>query len=457
MVKNTAFTRSLMKRFYNSQIHQHFKEKGNLVKPNFIDDTEIWLPIDDKVDSEYRYFEKFTVKVQLARITKQPELLITFAGVSKIFRKNIVDFMSLVPPTCLNWVVYDSALYRYDELPETAKQNLQLVHPVWNFDLRDALNQETEAPDRSNKYQKFKNKIEKFFKNHLNTEEFKNFIPLESNSFTQVPEIKINKVKDGSNRLMFGNKHWNIVPYKGMQYGPFKTSEYSRIHFFYILHKSDSDVAKHLDKFFRKGMRSFSGLYDFVRVPYHTERNFSITFNDKLNPLSEIEEQIHNREFRSDVHYMAIYLSPHSKNVRDKEAKSVYFKVKELLLKKGITSQAVEAEKVRTAVREKAKYDYSLNNIAIAILAKLDGIPWQLDTKLKNELIVGVGAFKNSETEVQYIGSAFSFMNDGRFNRFECFQKNQVDELAGSIIRQIKEYVSLNSNISRLIIHFEVV
>jgi hypothetical protein len=125
-----------------------------------------------------------------------------------------------------------------------------------------------------------------------------------------------------------------------------------------------------------------------------------------------------------------------------------------LLLKKGITSQAIEADKVREAVRRKSRYDYSLNNIAIAILANLNGIPWQLNTKLKGELIVGVGAFKNIDINVQYIGSAFSFAYNGKFNRFECFQSNQIDELAGSILNQIKEYVAVNNHINRQIVHF---
>jgi len=95
-----------------------------------------------------------------------------------------------------------------------------------------------------------------------------------------------------------------------------------------------------------------------------------------------------------------------------------------------------------------------LNNISIAILAKLNGVPWRLNVKVKNELVVGVGAFKNSDTDTQYIGSAFSFTNNGKFNRFDCFMKNQVDELAGSIIQAVKEYVSLQESPSRLVIHF---
>lgn len=451
-VRNSAFATSMLKRYYNQQIHRYFKNKNQLVKPNFIDDTEIWLKARGK-DNTYWYFVKITLKVQFGRITRHPELLVSFAGISQIFKQSVAVLLKEVPPVCFNWVAFNRNLYKYDDLPEEAKQNLTRVYPVWNFDIRDALKQETEAPDKTNKYQKFKTNIEKFFKCHLNTAEFKTIIPLVSESFVQVPETKINKVKDGSNRLLFANKQTDIAPFKGMKFGPFKTSDYTKIHFFYIFHKGDEDVARHLNKYFTYGLGSFPGLYAFTKVPYHTEKNFSIVFDNKLNPLPKIEEKILNRNFNPDVRFIAIYISPHSKNSRINGAKSVYYQVKELLLKKSITSQAVEAEKVRATIK-KSKFDYSLNNMAIAMLAKLDGIPWQLDTNLKNELIVGIGAFKNSLTDVQYIGSAFSFMNDGRFKHFECFHRNQVDELAGAIMAKVKDYVSMNSHISRLIIHF---
>lgn len=82
-------------------------------------------------------------------------------------------------------------------------------------------------------------------------------------------------------------------------------------------------------------------------------------------------------------------------------------------------------------VSDTAAYVFSLNNNTIAILAKLNGVPWRLDAKPKNELIVGIGAFKHIVIDIQYIDSAFSFSNNGKFNRFECFKKNQTDELAG--------------------------
>ncbi len=153
------------------------------------------------------------------------------------------------------------------------------------------------------------------------------------------------------------------------------------------------------------------------------------------------------RPFNNKTKY---YISPIPKDHATKAEKAIYYKIKELLLKHKITSQAIDAQKIKNNVN----YIFSLNNISIAVLAKLDGVPWRLDVPLRNELVVGVGAFRNIDENIQYIGSAFSFNNNGKFNRFECFMNNQIDELAGSIIRSVKEYASVNRNLQRLIIHF---
>jgi hypothetical protein len=92
--------------------------------------------------------------------------------------------------------------------------------------------------------------------------------------------------------------------------------------------------------------------------------------------------------------------------------------------------------------------------MAIAINAKLGGIPWRINTPTTQELVVGVGAFKNFDTNVQYIGSAFSFDNTGAFNSFEYFHHDQTAELAGSIEDAIIRFANVNNKPSRLVIHF---
>ena len=451
-IANSAFSSSVLKRYYNSLIHNYFKEKGFLVKPNFVSDTEVWLTSETQDPSgQYKLFDRFSLKVQFKTVSNSLELLVTFESRSKIFKIPVSQMLEDVSPSVFNWVVYEKALYKFDELPEAGKRRYETVYPMWNFDIRDALRQETEAPDKSNKYRKFKTAIDKFYTQHLNTDDFKAIIPLSSNGFISVNKIKVGSVDSSSNRLLFGEEKCSIVPMNGMKdFGPFNLSPTSKIHFFYIFHKDDLDVAQKMDSFFKGTENGFKGLAKFIHTPYHTEKNFSIKFDNGDDPYPEIYEAITNKHFASDIQYIAIYLSPFSKNVADRARRKVYYKIKELLLKNKIPSQVIDADKVLT----NDKYFYSLPNIAIAILAKLNGTPWKLDTKLKNELVVGVGAFRNAEVDVQYIGSAFSFANNGKFNRFEYFQKNQTEELAGSIMRAVKEYAAVNTSIKRLIIHF---
>jgi hypothetical protein len=452
-IHNASFSNSILRRFYNHRLFCWFKT-NQLVKSDFVNDVEIWLK-SDKKNEKFYIFEKYILKIQFAKITRKPELVVTYAGKSKIYKKSVADLAPEVSPLCFNWVEHNRTFYRYDDLPEEIKQNLDKVYPVWNFHLRDALNEETEAPDTTNRYKKFNDRINNFSKKYLHNQDFKIVLPLESTSFVKVPEIKISKVKDHSNQLLFGNQGTDIVPYNGLKNnGPFKTAENLRIQFFFIFHPDDMEVTVNLDKFFRNSFRSFRGLSNFVNVPYHTVEKFSITFRDKLNPLAQIESKIRNRDFNSDLQYMAIYVSPHSKSTSDKNCKKIYYRVKEILLKRGISSQVIDAGKVRQALRNEIPYDFFLNNIAIAILAKLNGVPWQLNTKLKRELVVGVGAFKSIDTDIHYLGSAFCFTNNGQFNQFKCFRKNEIDELAGSIISKVKEFAGINPDLSRLVIHF---
>ncbi len=449
-IQNSFFKGAVLKRYYNYQIQNFFVGKNLMVKPNFIDDVEVWLPLKSN-NTEYNFYDKYTLRIQFATITNQPELLITYEGKSKVFKVSIADLMADVSPICYHWVIYNNQLFKFKELSSEAKRNFKEVFPVWNFDLRSALHQATESPERSNRYIRFKSKIDDFVNHLIKSQEFQSIIKFTMPKWIEVSDIKIGNVSSNSNQLLFGNQQHHIVPMNGMKsFGPYETSPFPKIHFFFIFHTDDKSVTEKMDNYFKGTEKGFRGLYEFSNLYYHTEKNFSLIFTDKSNPLPEIETQLRERNFKPDVRYIAIYISPISKDKSDAHQNEIYYKVKELLLKRDITSQVIDASKVRTA----EKYFYSLPNIAIAMLAKLDGEPWRLDRKLKSELIVGVGAFRHVNTDVQYIGGAFSFQNNGKFNRFECFRKDQTDELAGSIIRALREYVSSNSEIKRLIIHF---
>lgn len=97
-----------------------------------------------------------------------------------------------------------------------------------------------------------------------------------------------------------------------------------------------------------------------------------------------------------------------------------------------------------------------MTNIGLALLAKLDGIPWKLKPEMEDEMIFGVGAFINQEIGVRFLGNTFCFSNDGLFKEFECYAENELFLLAGKIEMGILNFKKRhqNKNPKRLIIHF---
>ena len=150
-------------------------------------------------------------------------------------------------------------------------------------------------------------------------------------------------------------------------------------------------------------------------------------------------------------------MSPIHKYASARDAKECYYKIKELLLKHDIPTQCIDREKMNSMIEKdsrtnKANFSYTLQNMGVAICAKLGGSPWLLDETEKKELIIGIGAFRSDNQ--QYIGAAFSFDNTGVFNDYSYFQKSELDELVGAIKMAIIRYSAVNSQPERIIIHY---
>lgn len=406
-VRNSAFSISILKRYYNNLIHNYFKTKGFLVKPNFISDTEVWLP-SKKYDKtgKFKEYDRYCLRVQFQTVTKHFELLLTFQGTSKVYKQSVEEMQEEVSPASFNWVIFNNALYKFEELSDEGRRAYDQVFPVWNLSIRNDKNESIEVPEKANKYIKFKNAIDDFYKEYLNNEEFKSIIPITSKGFIPVEGKRLGSVSPNSNQLLFGNKNKHIVPIIGInQYGPYDTGTTPKVHFFYIVHKDDKQAAETIHKYLNGKAPGFKGLSKFIHIPYHPDKNLAIYYKDKTNPWPEIYSQIIDTYFNPDIKYFAIYISPISKDATNIEQKRIYYRIKELLLKKGVSSQVIDAIKLS----KNKKPHYNLPNIAIAILAKLKGTPWRLDSAIKRELVVGVGAFKNPEFDIQYVGGGTLF------------------------------------------------
>jgi hypothetical protein len=437
------------KHYYNFLIYNYFTKKADIVHPNFIRSTEIWLK-DMAISSDlYHEYFKFSITVRIAVISDAPELIISYDGKSKVLKRNIQNLVeSDIDTHYLNKLVNNGKITRYATLPPDANNYLSEYYPVLNTGLAQALNFPPVPPKRiDEKYNDYFLAINHLLKKYLNDPEFKKIIP-HNESWLELETASICKTSEGTNLLKFA-KGTDIDPYEGLKkYKPCVPVPPGHYKFFFICHESDVETAKIFNKYSKKE-KGFINFSEFLSLPITYDRDKHILFKDIENPLPEIEERLSNMEFPSDTNYLALYISPYNKYEPNPIKRNFYYQIKQILLRYRVSSQVIYNQNIT-----KDNFKFSVCNIAIAILAKLGGIPWRLDRELDNELIVGIGAFKTRKFNINYIGSTFCFSNDGIFKGFDAFPARNKFLLAGEIRKAVEVYQKENEKAKRLIIHF---
>ena len=438
------------KHYYAWLIYNHFKAIADITDANFVKDVELWFAVPDLDTELYKAYKTFTIKVQVAVNTDIPEMIISYDGISSVHKQSVLEMN--VPTNKYTWVVYKNSLYHYENKPEEAEYNLDKVFPVLNNELKYIFNIPVKTTNSvNNKYKTYKSELDNFIATYIKVDTFRAVIPVNGYDYLKVDKIKIKNTTPGSNLLQFGQKKTDISPYNGLiasKHGPYANSPHTHVTMFVICHESHKDKANTLFKYFRDGYKNFPKLNVLLNKPISISKD-NITFKNIDNPLPEIKEALSIKELDSNVQYIAIYLSPVSKQEIDPVKHRFYYQIKEVLLKYEITSQVIDVTKI-----DKPDINLSLVNIGIAILAKLNGVPWRLHRVLREELVIGVGAFKPANSTCRYVGSAFCFSNNGQFKGFECYAQNDLQKLAASISKAIVGYRKQHTEISRLIIHF---
>lgn len=489
---------ALVKRYYNREIKLFFAKQDKIVEPTYIKDNQVWIFTKDKQEKTVKecfYYDRYTLKVNYNYQMRAPELVISYDRPAKVLKKSVSQFIqeynaaatpfgpqTVNPIDLLNRVLmvtrrekdrrkmYD--VTKYEKLCKKQERGNQIdfthVYPVVNNRLATLLGFEDEQEENNNpfakrnRYTKYVEKITAFKKNFLCTDEFRAIIPV-VDDFTA---INAGKVPDVSKKLIFGKNNYgvdviDVVPQRGINSGPFRHPQVSNIKLFFISHVDQAEQAGKLYDYFINGYGSgyswFAGLSHYLGHPFTLETG--ITFTHLDDPIPEISTALGVRTFNPADKYIAVYLTPVSKNTKDSQQKIIYYRIKELLLYNEIALQCIETDKMQMNLaydtkKGKCGFSFTLQNMSIAINAKLGGTPWRIAVPEKRELVIGVGAFKNMDTNVQYIGSAFSFDNTGSFNSFEYFHKDELQELAGSIQNAVLNFRNLVEEPSRLIIHY---
>lgn len=439
----------LSKHYFNTCLVRYFQSVDLLAFDNFVNDVEVWIPDNRASNQQYTFYNKFTLRPMYGRVSDGHELMVSFDGVSQVFNTSLED-LNTVPVDLFSSVINQGRIRSLKSLSPEDKTYLSDTYPLMNLGIKKHLGIKLDGPDKSNKYKKYKGHIDKFYSQYLNTDEFKATFHHQDIGYHKLPPHKVRRTHYDSNTLRFANGKTNVNPYIGMtEHGPYAPSPHSKVVFFFIFRRQDFEIAKDLNSYLLNGYKHFKGLKAFIKQPFDTEPKSSLAFDNIMTVVSELKVFLAKKEYKADTRYVGLYITPVNKFEEDQEQKEVYYKVKEQLLKHNVTSQAIYRENIT-----KTDFNYALPNISVALLAKLDGIPWRLDRKQSDELIVGVGAFAPTSKNQRYVGSAFCFTNEGTFHGFDCFSSDEINLLAASIREAILTYLIKHKEAKRLIIHF---
>lgn len=441
------------KHYFNKLLFNHFYTQGILTNRNFINDTEVYLEDNVMGNNEFKKFNKFSLRIDNNDIIDGTSLLVSYDKDIFILNKSVET--ARLESSNLGRIVYKDRIVKFGLLTDDEQLDKQNIFPVLNRDIRSILKLPFERNFSENKYQKYYDLIHLFFDNHLKDQVIGDCIKIFESGYYKPNESKIEHTSEESNLLLFGQNKNHFTPYIGLkEYGPLQPPPDKKIKFIFIFHQEDSELANKLYSYLKKGYKSFPGLESFVKIHFEIDTQRTIRFTNK-NPLEEIRSNILKLQsnsytaFDPNISYAALYISRIKKDTEDEETDEVYYRLKELLLHNRITSQVIYSNNINNP-----SFNYFLPNIAIALLAKLGGIPWRLYRPVKNDLIIGIGVDRSFFSKDKFIGNAFCFQNDGRFKGFNAFEKENTSALASAIKEAIEQYIAENTGCERLVIHY---
>lgn len=466
-------------------------------------DVQLWIRDESAVVETVNYqgkpikikqYDRFTLKVRYDRLNRRPYLLVAYSATAKLLGYSLKDIFSVAADiedpfagtgsfdssissahinrilTCKTKTLEDGSMHHYGKRIEKyatlQKKNIDFdystSYPVLGKELKRFFHMDRQPPARNtdSKYESYYRKITAFNERYLQDDDLRNIFHHLSKDFVSVHPTQIGKVDENKRKLAFGQGKIDIRQQIGINYGPSRKVPYTNVQLIFIYHDDNVTTARGMLKAFMaqnefkdaKPMSHYTGNLEIKFAP----KNLHIAFTNPNNPIPEITARLQDQHYRnldSDIKYVGIYLSPISKYSSGESEKICYYKIKEAFLNIGIPTQCMEVNKIANIIKKGNNgLVYALQNMNVAICAKLGGTPWLLAEPKKNELIIGIGAFKSDNT--QYIGAAFSFDNTGSFNSYQYFQKKQISELNGAIQLAIINYASVNNHPDRLIIHY---
>lgn len=443
----------------NSRVHElfisnvllnYFRELDStvLVSSNFISNINVWIQSSFVSENIIKY-ESYNLVVRSKDFKDKIEstVSISYDGEKSVYNKDINQLTGQELSLVRNFLnVDDKVVVRKEDISADNK----ILKPLLSRELKEEVGyKKVYRNPRDNHFKKNIQKIYSFYQDLLLGVNFKNKVNVFKSGFSRVNISDISSTKKTSNELIFGDKRTNFNVYSGIKlHGPYANCpNQDKVKFIFVFNDKLKSHANKLFLHLKKGYKNFPGIKEFIGVPFFLDAGSSISYTDQ-DPSDTIKRKLDELNLdHNTFKYIAVYITEHDKHDQNLNVKNIYYRVKEILLENSITSQAVSAKSI-----EAESFNYFLPNISIAILAKLGGKPWLINTVKSNSLVVGIGAIKSGGKV--YLGNTIAFNSKGDFLEFDAFEQTSIDDLVTVIKKSLSDTINnWGDGYKTLIIH----
>jgi hypothetical protein len=443
---------AITRKYYTRLLLQYLKEKKYLTGKNFVKEPEVW--IKEHQYDKYYSFAKYSLKVIASLQKPLPTLRIAFLGYSYILSDDLLQ-LGLTHPeatAAVTRVAYHRKVYAgTNRLPEEAFADKSKIFPVLNRKLAVAAGIVYPFRKDLTKHSTYLNKIRTFAHEHLLTDEAKKHISLLP-EWQSLSESDTERLDITAKRFLFGKGQPATDIYTGLlNYGPYEALKQNQVGVFFIYHEDDAFSREKAVQYLDSKTGLSAGLSRFMKTSTYFDKEMDIVFHDKSQPLKEVLSAINGFSLKPEIGYLGIYLSPYGPFEATEAQHRNYYLIKEALLQRNIASQTIDRDKMMQAG---SAFNYWIPNLAIAVIAKLGGVPWIPDKHETKDLITGFGLYATSKYNMRVVGSSVCFSNDGHFEELDFFPENENFRVAAALEKALRKYVSRHKDINRLVIHY---
>lgn len=465
---NTKDNIRLTKAYLYRSIIRYFRHYGCPCKKDFIGGIEVYIK-EATEGNNYWAYQRYSLTLRYNDQIKGGWQLDVAQGSKAIVGKTPLYLLQSLQDKQFN-VIAGTMILKNTEIEQ---RHMELsdgkIYPIANRSCKGILEIPTFYHRDDNKYVTKYNGIRNFIAKWINIPAFKEAVEVEfpdNAHFIQLPTERIHLVAEDAKKLRFGYNQIGVSPgYYFKRYGAAERPVEHR-HFF-ICPRSLNFTLWRLYYIFQQGKDSKNTpqnrldpndidpnnyLYHTIWMGNHAWANgMNFMFDDNEHALAELEKHLQMMNFEHDKKYFAIIISDVDRDDVSSPYYHLYYDMKYLLMKYNIGSQVIH----KNRVDNKYFINYMVPNIAAAIAGKEGGKAWKIAyPSQKNDMIIGIGAYKEHGINQQYIGAAVCLDREGELHNFDACLKGNFEELRATLIKSILYFYSKFKAPSRLIIYY---